>query len=263
MAVLLFKWMRERWHPLWRLRQRAWFRALQRRCDRTIFTQLPGTGLRVAVRALRDASWWLAPDAIEPALRAALPEILASVQPRVFWDVGANIGSYAWLVRQHPSVREVILIEADPLNARLIEKTIGANHLDDCRLIAALVADHDGEADFLVDAVSGATGGLASTSKGSAANVLHAAYGLGATTRRQAMRLDTLLDRGFAAPDLMKIDVEGAEHLVLAGAERLLREKRPALILETANDDLLDQLRALGYTARPLDAENWLLRAEP
>ncbi len=33
-------------------------------------------------------------------------------------------------------------------------------------------------------------------------------------------------------PDIMKIDVEGAEHLVLMGAEKTLREKKPILFIE-------------------------------
>lgn len=43
--------------------------------------------------------------------------------------------------------------------------------------------------------------------------------------------LDDFLPPDYA-PDLIKIDVEGAEHLVLAGAERLIRACRPIVVFE-------------------------------
>ncbi|MCL4837570.1 MAG: FkbM family methyltransferase [Thermoanaerobaculia bacterium] len=45
--------------------------------------------------------------------------------------------------------------------------------------------------------------------------------------------LDDLCHRLALAPDLMKIDVEGAELEVLAGGEQTLIEHRPVLLLET------------------------------
>jgi FkbM family methyltransferase len=48
-----------------------------------------------------------------------------------------------------------------------------------------------------------------------------------------AVTLDTFVfEQGNPAPDIIKIDVESAEALVLAGASRLLQTKRPRLIIE-------------------------------
>lgn len=61
--------------------------------------------------------------------------------------------------------------------------------------------------------------------------------------------LDQLLDATFP-PELVKIDVEGAELLVLDGAERLLREVRPMLLVEVAEqnvDAATERLRRAGY----------------
>jgi len=52
-------------------------------------------------------------------------------------------------------------------------------------------------------------------------------------------------------PDLLKIDVEGYEYEVLAGARRLLREHKPAICLELH----LDLLERRGRTARQVVAE--------
>ncbi|BCX19561.1 MAG: hypothetical protein KatS3mg117_3243 [Geminicoccaceae bacterium] len=61
--------------------------------------------------------------------------------------------------------------------------------------------------------------------------------------------LDQLLEAAFP-PDLVKIDVEGAELLVLDGAERLLREVRPTLLVEVAAENAeaaTERFRRAGY----------------
>lgn len=47
--------------------------------------------------------------------------------------------------------------------------------------------------------------------------------------------LDALLERSFV-PDLVKIDVDGAELRALQGAPRLLREIRPVIVVEVTRD---------------------------
>lgn len=65
-----------------------------------------------------------------------------------------------------------------------------------------------------------------------------------------------------AVPDFMKCDVEGAEAAAFQGAERLLRDKRPGLLVEmhiTANHaQLRNKFQTLGYERRDVD-ENHLL----
>ena len=91
-------------------------------------------------------------------------------------------------------------------------------------------------------------------------------YGLGAVTRRGSMRQEgnegmarfypglgddvivyPLDSVAFAPPDLIKIDVEGMEHDVIRGADRVLRVYRPPLYVEGNRDALADQLAPYGY----------------
>ena len=68
--------------------------------------------------------------------------------------------------------------------------------------------------------------------------------------------------------DVLKIDAQGAELLILHGAERLIRSFRPALILEVwpaglknlhaTADEVLQEVRALGYKLHRLSADGVL-----
>jgi hypothetical protein len=62
-------------------------------------------------------------------------------------------------------------------------------------------------------------------------------------------------------PDFIKCDVEGDESRVLAGARELLKRRRPICLLETFEDDVVKQLRSLGYSAHVRDDDNQLVEA--
>ena len=256
MLSKILSFIRDRWHPLRKLRKLAAFRWFQNRFDFTIYRRVPGTRLRVAMKLLRDASW-LAIN-LEPRVRAAFDLVLDVTSPKVFWDVGANLGFYSWLVRQYPSVQQVVMFEPDPTNYGLITKTIRKNRVAKCRPMNLALSDVTGHALFLVDRASGATGSLGSVSNANNPLSLQYDYHLNETISSRTATVDSLITEGLPAPDLMKIDVEGAEHLVLAGAEACLRQIRPALILETSNSKLLRQLSDKGYSLFRIDEGNFL-----
>jgi hypothetical protein len=74
--------------------------------------------------------------------------------------------------------------------------------------------------------------------------------------------LDAIVAREkLVPPDLLKIDVEGAEAGVLRGAGELLR-RRPHLIIEThgaaVERDCIDILERVGYRPRIVNQRRWL-----
>ena len=261
MLKSLASFVRNRWHPLWRLRKSSLFRRFQNRVDRTVYTRLPDTGLNVAVRFLRDASLIANPALFEPEVRTAFALVLQSLNPAAFWDVGANIGFYTWLVRRHPSIRQVVMFEPDPTNFSLIGETIRKNAISDVRALNVALSDHTGEASFLLDRASGAAGSLESISHRENNLSLHHAYALNETITCHTATIDGLIAEGIPAPQFIKIDVEGAEHLVLAGAENCLARHHPVMIIETSNRALVRRLRDSGYTAFRIDAGNLLFIA--
>src|SRR5258708_21292476 len=112
MLPKILSFIRAHWHPLRKLRRLAVFRWFQNKFDCTIYKRVPGTQVRVAMKLLRDASWLTI--TLEPQVCDAFALVLRVTEPKVFWDVGANLGFYSWLVRQHPSIQQVLLFEPDP-----------------------------------------------------------------------------------------------------------------------------------------------------
>jgi hypothetical protein len=88
---------------------------------------------------------------------------------------------------------------------------------------------------------------------------------LGTRELVQARSLDDILE-GEPRVDVVKIDVEGAEGRVIAGATQTLRRHAPTLLFEfsppglqavsgVSGEDLLASLAALGYRFRVLGSE--------
>jgi FkbM family methyltransferase len=146
----------------------------------------------------------------------------------VVWDVGANVGlfSFAAANRSGESGR-VIAIEADLWLASLLGRSCAA--LDRkanaaVTVINAAAAQSQGLAKFHIAARARSSNhldGFGSTQSG----------GIRQTEHVLTITLDWLLGQ-VPAPQVLKIDVEGMEHRVLAGAEGVLSQARPVIWCE-------------------------------
>jgi FkbM family methyltransferase len=162
------------------------------------------------------------------------------------WDVGANVGLFAFAAAYAAGPSgHVVAVEADDWLAGLLRRTARepASGYAPVEVLAAAVADRPGIGELWVAA------------RGRAGSHLSAVAGSTQTGGRRearkvvAVTLDGLLD-AFAAPHLVKIDVEGAEGLCLRGAERLLSAIRPIVVCEVAADNAAEvgeRLRRHGY----------------
>jgi FkbM family methyltransferase len=144
------------------------------------------------------------------------------------WDVGANCGIFAFAAAHAAGPSgSVIAIEPDTFLVNLLRRS------------AAIAPSTCGRVDVLPCAVSDAIGIATFNIAGRGRSTNFLASGSGRTDSggvREAVSvmtvtLDWLLDR-YPAPAFVKIDVEGAEAAVLAGAQRLLREVKPIVMCE-------------------------------
>ena len=160
----------------------------------------------------------------------------------VVFDIGANVGFYS-LLAAHLSGKEGKVYAFEPLhrNVEFIQRHTALNQFANIEIFEAAVAEVSGEALFDPGA-SIAMGHLSETG----------------TIRVRQVSLDVLLAAGeLQPPDVMKIDVEGAEYAVVSGAQNMLQKYRPLIFLDThgrdAHENTLTFLQGFGYQFEIID----------
>lgn len=181
----------------------------------------------------------------------------AEIRPAaVVYDIGANVGFYTILAADlvGPAGR-VYAFEPLGRNVDYIRRHAALNRFENIEVFEAAVADQGGEA-FFDPGASIATGHISETG----------------TVKVRQMSLDELLAAGeIFPPDIIKVDVEGAEHAVFRGAQKLVEQFQPLIFLDTHGREVHDQtvqfLTDKGYGIEILDgrplAESKELIARP
>jgi FkbM family methyltransferase len=173
----------------------------------------------------------------------------------VFLDVGAHIG-YETLkasVRVGPSGK-VISFEPNPGTLNELRANIAASHATNVTVEPIACTDKE-QMVTLYDSTSVGNSGASSLSM---ANADEAKEGSLPSYVVRGRPIDAVVrELGLTRLDVIKVDVEGAEYLVLLGARETLQRFHPKLVMEVvpsqlANmnatvDDLISFLRELGY----------------
>ena len=134
-------------------------------------------------------------------------------------DLGANIGFFTLVsaALTGPSGR-MIAYEPMPANAAALERNVELNALAHVAVVRAAVSDRIGVSPMF----GNGSDQDASLLGGSELTALQI----------PTVTVDTEVARLGLAPALVKIDVEGAEHMVAAGMAQTLRTHRPTVICE-------------------------------
>lgn len=180
---------------------------------------------------------------------------------KICWDIGAHIGYHSICFASLGA--EVLAFEPNETNAQILRLHLEKNPAVAGRIrhIHAAVADRDGELEF-IQSDDLAHGGSSSSHLDAALppyprhlyqNCRHLAI--------PAVTIDTLISqRGEKPPDILKIDVEGAEALVLRGGSRFFSSTDPVLLIEVHHILLMQEVSALlhgwGYQISVLDTAN-------
>ncbi|RBP48124.1 FkbM family methyltransferase [Roseimicrobium gellanilyticum] len=176
-----------------------------------------------------------------------------------FFDVGANLGLMSVPVLANNPRVKAVSIEPSPNSFPYLSKTREASAFRDrWNVVSKAVSNTKGVVDFvLADSGNSAFEGMKNTGR----------VDMTRTISVETIPLDDIwVEFGRPEVSLIKIDVEGAECLVLQGAEALLKQCRPMIILEwtpanlgaygLAVEDLLTFATERGY--RLFDLENIL-----
>lgn len=155
----------------------------------------------------------------------------------VVYDVGAHIGYYTLIAakKQINSGGHVIAFEPNPTNLRILRKHLQLNNITNVTVIEAAVAESSGKSKFALGTGTG-TGHMAPDGQ----------------LEVQTVSLDELVQQGIIPPpQIIKIDVEGAELRVIKGALQTIATYRPFIFLEVHSAILLrscdEILTKLGY----------------
>jgi len=188
-------------------------------------------------------------EKIDPGLCALAKEFVK--RGDTVWDVGANLGLFTFVASHFsgPSGR-VFSFEPDVWLVQLLRRSSALQPTSSAPVQVVPVA--------IAESVDLRTFNIASRSR--AASFL-SGYGTtqtGGVSDQQtvlSVSLDWLAER-LPLPDVVKIDVEGAELEVLTGALRLLEKKRPLVLCEVSGErsrEVTALLKGRGY--RIYDAE--------
>ena len=179
----------------------------------------------------------------EYPIQQALARLLAPGD--VFYDLGANAGFFSLLAAKLVGpTGQVYAFEPLPENIASVEDQIAENGFSHIELVRSAVGAAPGTAEFSFDPGSNSVAHLGS-----------ALHGKERTLKVDVTTLD-LFVASHRAPTLLKIDVEGAETEVLAGASAVL-EKRPKLLIELHGRHKAEAVSAVllerGYALFKLD----------
>lgn len=174
---------------------------------------------------------------VEGDVEATLLDLLGDGD--TVYDIGANVGWFSLLAARTVGSRgRVVAFEPSLANASLLERNATVNGFDNISVIPAAVGDRDGWASF----------SNASSLKGKLQDAGEAQVPI--------LSLDAwLTETGEKPPEVLKVDVEGAEAAVLRGMRQTLHTHKPALIIELhdTNTEVADLLDEAGYRHQPID----------
>ena len=196
----------------------------------------------------------------EPLLTKWLSDYLGAAPPGIVVDVGANIGWHALHAAQHRNVEAVVAFEPDPFNAWLLDRSLSANGVGKVIVNACAVGAQAGSARLFR---------YKSSNFGRHSVVVDHGYGFRTVP---VTDLDSALGNlgfGDRPVAVIKIDVEGYEPAVVAGARRTLA-RTEAVVVEyspdlsraggLSTDDLLARLHHAGFTPFALCSDGGTIR---
>lgn len=195
----------------------------------------PGREVRIRSGALRGWKWitgsathgcWL--GTYEREAQRVFVDVIR--EGDVVVDIGANVGFFTLLAAKLAGPRgAVYAFEPFPRNLDYLNRHVAANALANVHVLPVALSSQAGTAFFSAGA-NPASGQLSDRGE----------------VEVRTETLDALVASGrVAPPQFLKIDVEGGEAAVLAGAAAVLERHRPAILLSSHGYKLRDRCAAL------------------
>ncbi|NHN40957.1 FkbM family methyltransferase [Halorubellus sp. JP-L1] len=163
----------------------------------------------------------------------------------VFYDIGANVGTYTCFAASKSPKGSVIAFEPEPDNATRLRENLTLNHLD-AQVFEVALSDRTGTVDLELTGDQAGEGEHTIVASGADSDSIEV----------PTMRGDDIIKkRSLPAPNIIKIDVEGAEFLVLQGLAKTIEEScrliyvevHPTKMLSGSEDQIVSFLEKRGF----------------
>ncbi len=139
------------------------------------------------------------------------------------FDIGAWHGTYALLLSHLVgSDGRVVCFEPMPDAAAILADNVRRNRASNVRIERSCASDSTGETKFRIDGAGGTESSMVRKDLGTP----------GAEITVPCVSLDDFCEQNGIWPSGIKLDVEGAEGLVIAGAKKLIARKHPWILME-------------------------------
>lgn len=184
---------------------------------------------------------------MEPEQTKKIAEVLQ--RGACFIDIGANVGYYTILASRIVGTQgSVIAFEPVLRNLAYLHQHIVINRVQNVRVLTMACSDNFSLGRFLMPKTY-AEGYLG---EGESSVDISSS----STTLVPTITLDTIVEELKLSPNVIKIDVEGAELKVLRGAEKTLSQWGPTIFLSVHSPELqqscLEYLRRMNYQVNAL-----------
>jgi FkbM family methyltransferase len=178
-----------------------------------------------------------------------------------FVDVGAQIGYYSLKAAQVVGpAGHVIAIEPNPETLQILNGNVQASNPHIVSVAPVACSDKEDMLEFFASAEANTGESSFSKANASQSGVTH-------SYKVRARPLDDVVrESGVTRVDVIKIDVEGAEYLVLQGSRETLAKFKPAVLVEIIDHQLKEMgssaeqvrqfFREHGYAPRRLVGDN-------
>jgi len=171
----------------------------------------------------------------EPDQEKVLVDLLK--HSTVFWDVGAHVGWYSLLASKYLKHGQIYSFEPNPDNIQYIKQHIRINEINNINLLAYALSSSVGQQHFNPNKQQGSLSDDGTL--------------IVKTLTADQFITDNPNIPDLIKPDLLKVDIEGAELEFLEGAKKLLCEDKPTLLLSAhgyqKRDSCIEFLEKLDY----------------
>jgi FkbM family methyltransferase len=171
------------------------------------------------------------------------------------FDIGANLGYYSiFLAKAVGNEGRVYSFEANPLCVYYLQTNLAQNQIENCEIFPAAIMDKNESIPFTINYATSAVGVIEKS--------IFYVSKAGHEIVVQSCQIDWLIEtRELKPPDLIKIDIEGAEQYALQGMEKTLAKYHPVILLEVHGKDAathcIPMLEQLGYRFQNMDGKQF------